>query len=358
MRRAKVLFFVLRNLHLPHLYPVYRWMQSNANDRFEVTFGSAPVIDATIDSPGYGIDAELLAEFSIPVDKLLPFDQIQSFAPEVVVMADADYRSDIDQIGAKIVNVNHGLISKGAFYTDAPLAERDNIADLICVPGSHHKQLLQRVVKKPILVTGLTKFDPVWSGELKREDILRRYGVDPVKKVVLFAPTFTRELSAVPMVTDSVTKWLNDDMHLLIKLHGMSPPEWIEMYRLIAQNDDKITYVEDMDLTPALVAADLMVSDVSSAFMEFAALDKPVVLVNNPKRTSFIGFDPRDIEYTWRDIGVQTDNPDEIADLIRNQLSNPKRLSEKRMQYTDKLVGPRDGKAGERIANGIEALIE
>lgn len=357
MSQHKILFFILRNLHLPHLFPIYRQIEQNSTAEFECMFSSAPLIESTAEMPGYGIENSILIDQGIPSEIVLSFEQIQDYAPDVIIMADADYRSGIDQIGAKIVNVNHGLISKGAFYTDAPLIERENIADLICVPGEFHREKLKRYVQKPVLVSGLTKFDPVWSGELQRDDILRGYGIDPGRKVVLYAPTFTPELSSVPMVTDSVAKWVDSEMQLLIKLHGMSPPEWVELYRLMADKHANISFIDEMDLTPAMVAADLMVSDVSSAFMEFAALDKPVVLINNPRRTSFVGFDPRDVEYAWRDIGVEADNPAEVPTLIKEELANPERLSEKRMTYSGRLVGPRDGKASERIVNGVREIL-
>ena len=60
--------------------------------------------------------------------------------------------------------------------------------------------------------------------------------------------------------------------------------------------------------------------DVSSAFMEFISLDKPVVLVNNPLRTSFIGFDPRDIEYIWRAAGIEIDHAEDIPDAIIDEI--------------------------------------
>jgi CDP-glycerol glycerophosphotransferase (TagB/SpsB family) len=212
-------------------------------------------------------------------------------------------------------------------------------------------------VFKPILVSGLVKFDPIFRGELTRDTVLNLMGIAPSKKIILFAPTYNRELSAVPVVTDSVYDWVDADTHLIIKLHGMSPPEWFDLYRLIAEDDPRITLADELDLTPYLVAADVMVSDVSSAFMEFMALDKPVVLVNNPLRARFIGFDPRDIEYAWRDVGVEVDYVEEIHAAIKRCLENPAEKSGKRMLYGPRLIGPVDGRAAERIGEAVLSLM-
>jgi len=277
--------------------------------------------------------------------------------PHLIVMADADFGNGIHELGAKIVNVNHGLISKGCFYSDSPLTQRENSADLICVPGPYHREALRRTVFKPILVSGLVKFDSVFRGELTRDAVLNQMGIDPDKKVILFAPTFNRELSAVPVVTDSVHEWIDDDTHLIIKLHGMSPPEWVELYRLITADDPRISLTDELDLTPYLVAADVMVSDVSSAFMEFMALDKPVVLVNSPLRARFVGFDPRDIEYAWRDVGIEVDYVEEIPAAIKRCLENPAEKSGKRRLYGPRLIGPVDGRASERIGEALLSMM-
>jgi hypothetical protein len=354
----RIVFFVLRNLHLPHLMPVYRWLKALGNDDLELSFSGAQYIPSTAGQPGYGLEPEITKTLINSGIKWIDSGRLIAHKPDIVVMADADFRNGINQIGAKIVNINHGLISKGCFYSDSPLTLRENDADLICVPGSFHHDALKRTVMKPVVVTGLVKFDRIFSGELTREKALKFYGINPDKQVILFAPTYNRELSAVPMVTDKLRNWINDDQHLIIKLHGMSPPEWVELYRLIAEQDSRISLITDLDLTPCLAAADVMVSDVSSAFMEFISLDKPVVLVNNPLRTSFIGFDPRDIEYVWRDVGIEVDKAEDIPEAIRMSLANPLANSKKRCEYAARLIGTKDGLASQRVGQAIIELSE
>ncbi|NQT34140.1 CDP-glycerol glycerophosphotransferase family protein [bacterium] len=352
----RTVFYILRNLHLPHLLPIYEWMSANSGVQDELTFSGPDFIPTTAERPGYGPAPETVSSLISQGINWISEPDLIHYKPDVIVMADADYRNGIDRLDAKIVNVNHGLISKGCFYTDNPLSSRDNLSDLVCVPGPYHRDALAKTVFKPIMVSGFVKFDPIFKGEISRDQMLLELDIDPTKKVILFAPTFNPELSAVPVVADTVRQWVNDDTYLLIKLHGMSPPEWEELYRLIADSDPRVIYIEDLDITPYLTASDVMVSDVSSAFMEFIALDKPVVLVNNPRRTSFIGFDPHDIEYAWRDVGINVDSADEIPLAIHRSLENPMEYSDKRKLYGPQLIGPSDGRASERIGKAIMAL--
>ena len=104
--------------------------------------------------------------------------------------------------------------------------------------------------------------------------------------------------------------------------------------------------------------ADVMVSDVSSAFMEFILLDKPVVLFNNPNQTEYVNYDPKDIEYAWRDVGIQASNMEEVLSGVKRSLANPTEYSHKRKFYGDQLITARDGKSSGRIIDAVKELLD
>lgn len=143
------------------------------------------------------------------------------FLPDVTVIADADF-GGIDWRGG-IVNVNHGLICKGTFYTESAVVQRENGADAICVPGHYHADILAKRIRREIVVTGLVKMDPFFRGEMTRENQRSRLGIPTDEHVILFAPTYNLELSSVPVLTTQIRQLATGTVHLLIKLHGMSP---------------------------------------------------------------------------------------------------------------------------------------
>ena len=120
MSTRKILFFILRNLHVPHLTPVFRYLEKNADQNIELAFGTAPDITSEDGIPGYGIDETSQLSLNTNGHRPIAFDDIPAYRPDVVVMADSDFRCGIDKIGARIANINHGLISKGAFIPTAP----------------------------------------------------------------------------------------------------------------------------------------------------------------------------------------------------------------------------------------------
>jgi len=349
--RKRILFYAKRNLHLPHMEPVRCWLVENT-----------PEVDIRVSSPAWRPPGESLPGEGLTDDQIetlveqgidwLPQSEITRWSPHATVLADADMGGIF--WGGKMVNVNHGLISKGTFYTTAANVLRENALDLICVPGPHHADVLRKVLKPPVIPTGFVKFDPIGRGEMTRESVRMEMGVPLQAEVITFAPTFNIELSAVPVITDRIRELAAPpNRHVLIKLHGMAPAIWQEMYRLIALTNERIHYIEEEDLTPSLVAADVVISDVSSAFMEAIALDRPVVLVDNPLQHQFAHFDPNDIEYSWRHVGLRARNATEMVNAVERSFRDPGEKAELRAKYGPMLVGPIDGKAAERAATQV-----
>ncbi len=96
--------------------------------------------------------------------------------------------------------------------------------------------------------------------------------------------------------------------------------------------------------------ASLMVTDVSSVMFEFAALDRPVVLVDNPRQARYANYNPSDVEYRMRDVGVRVTNADELVAAIRDELAQPDRFQAARRRVTAAMFAATDGRNAERIA--------
>jgi CDP-glycerol glycerophosphotransferase (TagB/SpsB family) len=131
------------------------------------------------------------------------------------------------------------------------------------------------------------------------------------------------------------------------------------MYRRLVEQDRRVIYADELDITPFLALADVMISDVSSAAMEFAALDKPVIFYNNPNRESYQNYNPDDIEFKWRDIGIQVHNLREMQDAVKRCFDIPSEYGAKRTRYTDQLFANKyDGLAANRIIKQSMSLLQ
>ena len=289
-------------------------------------------------------ELEIIKAYGLPM-----YEVPQDFKPDVTIIADSVYPWVKDC--GKLVNVGHGVLSKGQYYTDTEMARREELADVICVPGVYHKEIMEKIVSKAVIATGMAKLDGLFG---KHESDIK-YQLSGIEKrgkfTVLFAPTFNDELSAIPFVKDKINEVLPDnDSVLYIKLHGSTAEKYKDAYSRLPLIDERVIYITDHDITPYLEIADVLISDVSSVMMEFAALDKPVVLFNNPNQKAYKNYNPYDLEYTQRDIGYQVSTLEEMKFAVLKIHRGNDPYKEKRKEITDMLFANKyDGKATERI---------
>ena len=296
-------------------------------------------------------ELDILKNYGLPM-----YNTPQDFHPDVTIIADSVYPW-VQDCG-KLIHVGHGVLSKGQYYTDTETARREEYADIICVPGEYHKIAMEKIVSKPVIATGMAKLDKLFSGQITRDTELTRLNLPKDAFYVLFAPTFNDELSAIPFTKEKIVEVLpNSDSILLIKLHGSTAQHYKDMYRDLHIIDERVVYIEDLDITPYLAIADVMISDVSSAMMEFAALEKPLVLFNNPNTGLYKNYNSKDLEYTHRNIGYQVINLEEmkLAVLKIHRGSDP--FVESRKEITDSLFANKyDGEATRRIVEIVTKL--
>ncbi|MFC2150706.1 CDP-glycerol glycerophosphotransferase family protein, partial [Calditrichota bacterium] len=347
---TKAQFYFLRSLHTPGLLPIYRELQKRGDS--EVAF--CIPYDKYDDKLKVGFkEDEATVIHREPVNFV---NDPSLFKSDVIFVADA--LAPVVQNAGKIVNVGHGLLSKGMFFTDRAYIERENLNDLLLVPGEWHKERILRSgrVHIPVEAVGYPKIDPIFNGEMQsRDQLCVMAGLDPAKKIVLYAPTYNIELSALPHLWTRIAELATSDRYLLIKLHGATMPEIVEPHKQLAMSHDNIRFIADADITPYLQLADVMVSDVSSAAWEFILLDKPIVFFDNPNTKQFPHYDPNDIEFAWRDVGLRANDLAGIEEAVQQSLTEPETLSPVRQAYIAQLGIPCDGKASER---SVDATLE
>jgi CDP-glycerol:poly(glycerophosphate) glycerophosphotransferase len=347
----RVMFFFFKNVHIPILKPIYEACKRMYPEA-EIGFACMPYAPEM--RAGF-LPKELEIIRSIG-EKV--YTTPQEFRPDITFIADSVY--PWVQGCGRLVHVGHGVLSKGQYYTDTDVARREEQADLVCVPGEYHAGVMQRIISTPVVATGMAKLDSVFRGEITRDLILQQLNLPRDFKYILFAPTFNDELSAIPFVLEKIVEVLPDERTcLLIKLHGSTKQEYKELYQRLGQRNKQVHYAGDLDITPFLVLADVMISDVSSAMMEFAALDKPLVLFNNPRWHCYPHYNPVDIEFCWRDIGIEVTSLDEMVTAVNYVLFQSRFLSRQRQIYTDRLFANKyDGRGGERIVREAFALLQ
>jgi len=116
----------------------------------------------------------------------------------------------------------------------------------------------------------------------------------------------------------------------------------------------KAFFIEDFNVTPYIMIADILVGDYSSLIGEFCAFNKPIITfkVSPSKRTI-----PEILEIL-ANISIQIDHFDQIFDAIKKCIENPNDKFEEREKTNKILFYSLDGKAGFRAAQIINQFLD
>ena len=141
-----------------------------------------------------------------------------------------------------------------------------------------------------IRLVGLPKADAMVNGTWTRDAVLESLHLDPSRPTVLYAPTWSPASSLNAMGETLIARLLDTDVNVIVKLHDRSR----DLRTMYSGGEDRVARLEPIvrgrrgviapghDISPYLVASDLMITDHSSAGFEFLLRDRPIVRIHRP----------------------------------------------------------------------------
>ncbi len=192
--------------------------------------------------------------------------------------------------------------------------------------------------------TGWSKLDPLYSreddGSELRSLILKK---NKKKHLILYAPTFSPSLtSADKSLSQIIELSEHKDYHLVVKFHDLTSKKIVDKYCDAAAANKHLQVADDKNILPLIKAADLMISDTSSAVYEFLLLNKPVITINS-----------RSKNIKWEDISDPSYLPGSVADNLAN---DP--LKDERLWFVQNYHPYTDGKSSLRMIEAAEEYIK
>jgi hypothetical protein len=283
---------------------------------------------------------------------------VRALGPPVLVVSDtpglAKVRRQIP--GIRIVHTRHGLGDKNYGYFAA------GVADFVCVtsPGVADEYVTGGLFERDrFWVTGYPQLDSFFAGVKSG-----RRRVE--SKTVLFAPTFSKGLSAgLKLGAEAVTRIRGTDssVRVIIRPHPhmrVTEPALLNQWRAQSVIMQNVEFNDDpnADIGELMLRSAVMVSDVSSIALSYFALDRPVICVDVAGEAgSSQNFAPEAIE--WRMMkAADVTTPERLGETVAHALADQGRLAAERRQLRAFLFGElTDGHAGKRIADRIAALV-
>jgi hypothetical protein len=212
-----------------------------------------------------------------------------------------------------------------------------------------------------IRLIGYPKADCLVDGSIDRSAVLRDLGLDPARPTVLYAPTWSPASSLNTMGEDVVRGLLSLGTNLVVKLHDRSLDlreqysggvDWAARLRPLLE-DGRAVLAGGHDISPYLVAADVMITDHSSAGFEFLLRDRPIIRIHRPALLQLANVHP-DYAGLLASVSDTVNNAREVCDAVLRAIADPARLSEQRHRVAEDLFhGP-----GSATARAVAALYE
>ena len=149
--------------------------------------------------------------------------------------------------------------------------------------------------------------------------------------------------------------------NLIVKLHPilqkafMENPSYWKKFLCAIEEHPHVTHVDalvDEDPQPLLFITDVLITDISSIFVDFLPLNRPVIFIE----PQFDWWEQTEICSSYRP-GFIVETPEELLHAVSDSFENPNRFESLRKRVFHKLVDRFDGRAAERGADEIVGLL-
>jgi hypothetical protein len=265
--------------------------------------------------------------------------------------------------GTRRVQVFHGVGGKYGF--DVPDTSMRDWDRLFFVNERRLRNFIAAGAIEPdspaIRLIGMPKADCLVDGTFNRQAVLQSLGLDPSRQTVLYAPTWSPASSLNALGVDLITQLQRLPINLIVKLHDRSRDlrerysggvDWLARLTPLC-TPGRTSIAPGHDISPYLVAADLMITDHSSAGFEFLLRDRPLVRIHRPALIELANIHP-DYVNLLASVADSVDTVTAAVQAVERGLASPEiRSAERSAVARDLFYGP-----GGATARSVEAMYE
>ena len=215
-----------------------------------------------------------------------------------------------------------------------------------------------------IRMIGYPKVDALVNGTWNRAAVLESLGLDPARQTILYAPTWSPASSLNAMGIDLVRRLLATSHNVIVKLHDRSRDvravysggvDWVAALEPVLKGTRGVL-APGHDISPYLVAADLMITDHSSAGFEFLLRDRPIVRIHRPELIREANIHPDYVDLLGS-VSESVHGVDGAMAAVERGLASPEVLADTRRAVAADLFY-RPGGATSRAIRGLYEAIE
>ena len=352
--RRRLLVNARTAMNYSTIAPIVRRLQSDQRLEFYFTASEDP-----------SCMHEVYAEAVEPFKFITPFQA--SFTRFDVYLA-ADFLWVKLPRGARRVQTFHGVAGKYRTIYDSPSESMRDWDRLFFI----NKRRLQHFIDSGAIdqnsnaarLIGMPKLDCLVDGSLVRDEILSSLGIDPSRRTVLYAPTWSPHSSVVTMGEELVKRLAEAGYAVIVKLHDRSRDleyvnsggvDWGARLEPLLQRYGGLL-ATGSNSSQYLPAADVMVTDHSSVGFEYLLLDRPLIRIHVPELIKNTDIEPSYVELLASASTSVTNVAETVAAVERGFLDGRDKSAVRIAVANEMFYKP--GTATERAVNEMYELME
>ena len=270
--------------------------------------------------------------------------------------------------GSRRVQTFHGVAGKYRTVYDAPSESMRSWDRLFFI----NKRRLRHFIESGAIdedsraarLIGMPKLDCLVDGTLKRDELLREMGIDPARRTILYAPTWSAHSSVVSMGEELVRRLGGAGYAVIVKLHDRSRDlqfvnsggvDWGARLEPLLKSFGGVL-AAGHNSSPYLAAADLMITDHSSVGFEYLLLDRPLIRIHVPELIKNTDIEPTYVELL-ASAATSVNNVEETVKAVERSLADPRANSTTRVAVANEMFYM-PGTATERAVRDLYELME
>ena len=268
--------------------------------------------------------------------------------------------------GARRVQTFHGVAGKYRTVYDSPSNSMRDWDRLFFI----NKRRLQHFIDCGAIdansdaarLIGMPKLDCLVDGSLVRDEILTSLGIDPARRTILYAPTWSAHSSVVSMGEELVKRLGEAGYAVIVKLHDRSRDandyghsggvDWGARLEPLLQRYDGLL-ATGSNSSRYLPAADVMITDHSSVGFEYLLLDRPLIRIHVPELIKNTDIEPSYVEL-MANASSSANDVDETVAAVERSFAEPGFKSRERVAVANEMFY----KPGTATARAVTELYE
>lgn len=271
--------------------------------------------------------------------------------------------------GARRVQTFHGVAGKYRTVYDSPSQSMRDWDRLFFI----NKRRLQHFIDCGAIpadsdaarLIGMPKLDCLVDGSLRRDDVLQSLGLDPARRTILYAPTWSPHSSVVTMGEELVERLGQAGYAVIVKLHDRSRDaekyehsggvDWGARLEPVLRRHGGVL-ATGSNSSRYLPAADVMITDHSSVGFEYLLLDRPLIRIHVPELIKNTDIEPSYVELMAH-ASTSVNNVDEVVAAVERSFADPRSGSSERVEVANEMFY-KPGTATERAVKELYELME